>query len=190
MNPNVKNNVREYIKTIQGKMPKAIARGILRATEQTAGEIKRTVKEKFNTRTGGLSAFKSTVGPRGDKFVGVAYNDISYAGIQNWGGIITPKNRKFLAVPISAKAKATVGKGPRDWPDGVLKFIKGRNGHPSRLVEIIGKKNPHVVLHFLLLKSVKIVGKHYLEEASAKVGPQVREILGDEVSAVVTGARG
>jgi hypothetical protein len=157
--------------------------GVLKAAQYAAGELRRKVQSTFKQRTGQLGrsflpTSEITVG-KGSISAG-AFSDLICAKIQDEGGIITPKNRKFLAIPISSKARNTVGLWPRHWPKGQLVFLKDRAG--GRLIEIKGKKNPQVILHYLLRRSAKITGRHYIAASENAVRDAVRQIIAGSVS--------
>lgn len=129
--------------------------------------VKDTIRGKFGAGTGEF--------PRSYKAVMISGNaavvsDLVYARIQDKGGTIRPRRRKFLAIPISqeAKKKAKTAHGLREWPRDRLRIIKTRKG-TLIAAEI---KDKMVTVHYVLKKEVTLSGKQYLTEAlkSAK-GP-------------------
>lgn len=83
-----------------------------------------------------------------------------YAAIQEYGGEISAKGGKALAVPIHADAE---GKRPRDFSDLVM--IKRKTG-PPLLVRIKSKgKNQRFDIMFVLVKRVNIPAQPYLGPA-------------------------
>jgi len=88
--------------------------------------------------------------------IGVSGNHpaANYATIQEYGGTITPKNAKALAVPISDEAK--LFGSPRDMQGLVM--IK-RPGKPPLLCRVLGDR---VEVHWVLLSSVTIEPTHWL----------------------------
>ncbi len=91
-----------------------------------------------------------------------------YAAILEHGGRITPKRARALAVPISEEAKASAG--PRSMAD--LTMIS-RPGKPSLLVRMIGggREKWRWEIHWVLLASVTIPGRHWLEQGADAAKP-------------------
>lgn len=74
---------------------------------------------------------------------------VPYAKIHEYGGTITPKNGKYLAIPLGpAKTKGGDSRvsGPRNWPNKLV-FIKGK-GTTKLLAEVLGKVNKTVKQSF------------------------------------------
>jgi len=84
-----------------------------------------------------------------------------YAAIHEFGGTITPKSAKALAVPISAEAREVAS--PRDMTGLTL---MPRKGKPPLLVRLIGggRKKERVEVHWVLLPKVEIQATHWLSE--------------------------
>jgi len=80
--------------------------------------------------------------------------DLEYAAIQEFGGVIKPKNAKFLAIPVSSAAKQHVS--PGNYPDK-LNFVPRPSG--GMLVDRAGE------IHFILQTSVTIPAHPYLRPA-------------------------
>jgi len=94
--------------------------------------------------------------------VGVPSNTpaAKYAAILNYGGTITPKQARSLAVPVSEEAKKE--EGPRAMEG--LAMIK-RPGKPPLLARTM--RGGRLEVHWVLLKSVTIEGRHWLEQGAA-----------------------
>lgn len=94
-------------------------------------------------RTGQLARSLDAVVVAHDKavvMVGFIGGGVPYAKIHEYGGTITPKNGKYLAIPLGpAKTKGGDSRvsGPRNWPNKLI-FIKGK-GTTKLLVEVLGK---------------------------------------------------
>jgi phage gpG-like protein len=80
-------------------------------------------------------------------------NNIPYARIHQFGGIITPKSKQYLAIPTSY-AK---GKRPRDF-EGLF-FVAAKRGNNPTLCKKVGKT---VKAFFILMKEVRIPARPYL----------------------------
>jgi len=84
----------------------------------------------------------------------------TYAGIHERGGVITPRNARALAVPVSPEARKFTS--PRDMPN--LTLIP-RKGKPALLVEKLssrGSRQEQWRIHWVLLASVTIEATHWL----------------------------
>lgn len=79
--------------------------------------------------------------------------DLEYAAIHEFGGVIRPKNAKFLAIPITGAAKTYAS--PRDFPDK-LHFI------PSSSGGVLANKEG---AQYILRSSVTIPAHPYLRPA-------------------------
>jgi hypothetical protein len=78
-----------------------------------------------------------------------------YAAILEFGGTITPKQARALAVPVSEEAKKSAG--PRTMAG--LQFIP-REGKPPLLARVM--RGGRLQVHWVLLASVTIPGRHWL----------------------------
>ena len=164
------------LERVRARLTGGTKKGILKAAEFAAGELRRQVRDTFGQRTGGLGrSFRATLIDDGEGISAGAFSDAVQAKILDQGGTIHPKSVKFLAIPVSPKAKRTVGLWPRHWPKGVLRFLKDPRG--GRLVEV--SKGGRLTLHYLLRKSVTIKARHYIEAAVPAVREAVREILAE-----------
>lgn len=85
----------------------------------------------------------------------IASTNLVYAPIHQYGGTITPKKAKSLAIPLTPEA---MKQGPRDFADGRLFVYTSKKGSKF-LAEGVGEK---MVLHYVLVKSVKIPERPFL----------------------------
>jgi hypothetical protein len=185
----ITSNVGEVFESIVGSLRTQVRNGMLKASEYAAGALRRQIKGEFKTRTGGLArSFKATIQQerKTGEISGGAFSDLGRAPVQNDGGVIKPKNRQYLAVPISQKAKRTVGLWPRHWAKGKLFLIKSKAGN-LLLAEKSGRRG--LVLHYALKRSVTIKGRHYIEAAASAVDQVVRDIMGESVKTAVEGGK-
>lgn len=170
------------------EMPTALEKGILRAAQHAEGVVKKVVRESFDHPTGQLSrSFRSTfLYSRGNEVAAGAFSDLIYAEIQDQGGTITPKTVSRLAVPVSDKAKKTAGLWPRHWPKGVLTYLVSKKKNEI-LAEVKRAKGGKTTIkpHYVLKRSVTIKGRGYIEKAKSIARPEIAEILGDAIDAVL-----
>jgi phage gpG-like protein len=82
--------------------------------------------------------------------------NLDYSQIHQYGGIITPKVAKLLAIPATKEAKS-IG-SPRNWPDGELKFLFGKKGGTGAGVA----KDLKGQIQYYFAKKVTIPARPYL----------------------------
>jgi len=99
----------------------------------------------------------------------------AYAAIQEFGGTITPKNAKALAVPISDEAKKHTS--PRDMEG--LDLIP-RKDKPPLLVRQMTRRGKDVgfEVHWVLVGSVTIAATHWLSRGVAAASGEMGEAFG------------
>lgn len=155
-----------------------VKRGALKSAELTAGVLRREIMQTYPNGRGGLarSYRPSLVAVSGKKVVTGVFSDLVYAGIQNRGGVVTPRNAKALAIPLNKSIP--VGKWPRHFARGELFFVKSKRGN-SLLARTKGKDGIEPM--FLLRKSVTIRGTNYLGRASKKASPLIEKEMGSAV---------
>lgn len=166
-------------------LPSMLEAGVLESAQKTTGIIRMVIYDTFQGRTGSLarSYSETFLGWSGAVVSAASQSDHVAARIQDVGGTIRPKTRKFLAVPVGAGKLLPVGKWPRDFAPGQLRFIKSFiRGRPSILAKVSKTK---VEPMFVLVRSVTIPGKHYLDEASKIAAPVVAGILGEKAQLTV-----
>jgi len=171
------------------KLPEVFESGIWDAALHVEGEIKEEILRTFpGGRTGELenSFHAQFVKKAANRLTAGAFSDLVYASIQNYGGTILPRTVKNLAIPISERAKKTVGKWPRHYPKGQLTLIKSKKG--NLILAEITKSGRIKEAMFVLKKKVEITGKHYLERAADQATEGVEKIIGGKVEIAVYGA--
>lgn len=120
------------------------------------------------------------------------FGAVPYAKTHEEGKTITPTKGKYLAIPIhpELKTKASVGRvpGPRFVPG--LFFIMSKKGN-ALLVKSVGKKvhGSGVEPWYLLLKSVTIPPRPFLQPALEKISGQADRVISDEIARVLEGKR-
>jgi hypothetical protein len=172
----VNETLSAVIDQVDREMASTLERGMLLAAEHVVGEIRQEIFNKFNVRTGSFArSFKAQLLETGDgKVVAGALSDDPRARIQDEGGTIFAKAKK-LAIPVGAGRSLPVGTGPRQVTG--LELIP-RPGKAPLLARV--KQDGSLVPYFVLLSSVTLKGRDYLEPASQRSEPVVAEIL-DEV---------
>lgn len=162
-----------FLAKVADSVPEAMEKGVLEAGMITLAAVKDQIRKRFRPGTGNLSRsynFNWT-SKKGKKIGGEVSSDLAYAAIQNDGGIIRPRTRQNLAIPISGKAKRI---WPREWPKGQLFAIRSRRGS-LLLVERIRDR---IVPHYVLKPSVRLTGKRYLEHAAAVASDAIVKTTG------------
>lgn len=178
---------------ISEELPPALASRTLRVAEYIAGVIRKHVPKG---RTGALMrSYRATMlTTKGSGMYSAgAMSDLVYARIRNEGtgylpgGVLKAKTVKNLAIPLSDKAKRTVGLWPRDWPSGRLFLVKKRDGRLF-LAERLSRRR--IIFHYKLQPTVKQEGSRYIEASLPESVRIAREELGQAVKiAVRTGGR-
>lgn len=152
-----KLDTRDFERTL-AKLPDAVGGAALAdATMQGAEIIRKAARRKApKGRTKQLSesiAAEVTVSTRDRCEVEVG-TDIVYAAIQEFGGVIRPRNAKMLAIPLTGGARAAGT--PR--AGGKLRLIKSKNGN-LLLIDTAGRPQ------WVLKESVTIPAQPYLRPA-------------------------
>lgn len=119
--------------------------------------VQNAAKELAPKRTRNLSRSIHTevvfVGEQMEVYIGT---DLEYAAIQELGGVITPKEAKYLAIPLTDAARQFVS--PRNFGGGELSF-RPTSGGGGLLVDKNGEA------HYRLVKAVTIPAKPFLRPA-------------------------
>jgi HK97 gp10 family phage protein len=139
------------------KLDMAVAEDTLIVAAKSGAEIVQTAAQtKAPRKTSTLArSIHVEVTKRSPQYVEVAIGtDLEYAAIHEFGGVIKPKNARFLAIPVSSAAKIAVS--PGNFPDK-LNFVPRSFG--GMLVDRAGEA------HFILKTSVTIPSHPYLRPA-------------------------
>lgn len=107
----------------------------------------------------------------------------AYARIHEYGGTITPKRARALAVPVSEEAKQYTS--PRDMAN--LTLIP-RKKKPPLLVEMLtarGGRRAQWRVHWVLLASVTITGQHWLSRGADAARDAMASAFSDEFAKVL-----
>ena len=150
----------------------------LRGAEHVAGSIRaeamgRVKGSPTTVLTGALArSWRSRFVTRGaTEATAEAYSELAYARIQDEGGTIKPRTRKFLAIPL---VRLPVGKWPRDWPRDALQFIRTRRG--GLLVERVKRGRGRAI--YALVRSSTIKGSGYVAAGIKAAEPDLADIVG------------
>jgi phage gpG-like protein len=110
--------------------------------------------------------------------------NLDYSTIHQYGGIITPKVAKFLAIPATVDAKRAGS--PRNWPAGELKFqFRGAGGGVAK--DLRGE------IQYYFTKSVTIPARPFLgitEEKAKEYAEWAGEYAAEQVAKGIEGAGG
>lgn len=168
------------VKDRQGVFMKSLTK----ATLEVESRLKTAVSnDKLRVRSGRLrSSIGSIVTESGDSIIGLIGSGVrqgervKYANIQETGGIIKPKNTKYLAVPLPAALTpaGVLKKKPREWPDTFV--MKSNNGN-LLIVQRKGKRVTRLVSLFVLKKQVRIPPSYYMSDVANNMQGKVTDII-------------
>jgi hypothetical protein len=136
-------------------------------------EVRQTADRLSKKGTGTLSrSFEVTIKGRGKEFAVEVSSDLPYAKIQEFGGTITPKQGRFLTIPLNRQAK----------------------NRRARTIPNLHKRGKSLWLGdtpmYALARSVRIPAKGYLHKAMANSRAKLRILLGDAVRLIARNAKG
>lgn len=188
---------RESIAKLVDGFPQTMTKAVIKAALHVESETKKEIYETFpDGRTGALarSFHPVFIGREGNTVSAVVRSELVYARIQDEGGTIKPKGR-FLAVPLP-NVRLPVGKWPRDF-NPPLTLIP-RKGKPSLLVKITGLRKNFIGPQmgkkwtplFVLVRSVTLRGRGYVNRAALRSEPGVEAILGGFVDEAIKSSEG
>jgi phage gpG-like protein len=113
----------------------------------------------------------------------VVGTNLDYARLQQEGGEVRPTSAKALAIPLTAEA-ARVGCA-RDWtgpPLFVFRATKGQHAFLAEAQQKGGRKSfTQLVLHYILVASVKVPARPFLGFSKSFIGLALRAV-GDFVA--------
>lgn len=162
----------------------ALARSVLRAANDVGGVIGTIVKNTLTKwPTGALAgSFRPArfVEQSDKKISAEAASDLPYAGIQDKGGTVKGgKTATMLAIPLTKKARDM---WPREWAKSELTLIPSKDSGPALLCTKQGRgKRYRLVPQYVLKKSVRIMGTHYIDTARDASQQMVVDILNEGV---------
>ena len=108
----------ESLRGTSARLDLEIPKALLRVAQHVTGEIRAAIlalPDKGYRRTGQMarSFREKLLANSGGIYSAKSYSDLSYAAIQDEGGTIKPRSKKFLAVPLNSSIP--MGKWPRHW---------------------------------------------------------------------------
>jgi hypothetical protein len=172
----VVSNIDRLASQLERKLGPKMAQATMRAGEVVAGQIRREISAwTSNTSTKKSGALARSFQTKlvktegGNVEVGV-YSSLPYARIHERGGVIRPKNGKFLTIPISPQAQRTTA---RRFPEPLF-YLHRPPAHPVLAEQLGGDR---VQAHYILRTSVRIAAKGYLTKAADKSLPVAQEIV-------------
>lgn len=170
------------------KLRKELRRFMVGVALEAEGEAKDNATRSPQVRSGTLRrSIAGTVEARGDVLAltlsaggRTGGQDLAYAALQEFGGIVRPKAAKWLAIPVgAAKTRAGVSRGgPRMFGD--LRFQPSANAPQQKayLVRDAGRgRSARSELLFVLVRRTEHRPHRYLGRAWDRVPPQVLEAM-------------
>jgi len=155
-------------------------------TSRLDREVKILATRKVKVRSGRYRS--SITAELLDNLTGRVGSNLEYAGMIEFGtkhlpgGVLKPRNSRFLAIPLdAAKTAAGVPRSPKDYIDTFVK--KG----PSGNLIIWGRKDlstPDPVPLFALVTQVTIKGRGVFREARGRISPTIVRRAQDAIAEV------
>ena len=166
------------LERIERGLPPKLAELAMEAARMATGEIRAVLYETSAGATGNLArSFREVwLGSDGTVTGAGSVSDSIYARVQEVGGVIRPRVRRMLAIPLPG-AGVPFGMWPSQWAKGELYFSKGMlwatRDHKPR---------------YSLKREVTLRAKGYLRIASERIAPQLAQLFGEGVGTVIRGA--
>lgn len=181
------------------RLQRAVVRELESAALDAEGVTKDFARQRMTARSGHLfRSIQAGAEVRGGSPVlflraGGGTNEVRYAGIQEYGGVVTPRRGKFLAIPTDLVPGGRTPQPPRDFP--FLRFVPIRGGAAGLLVKDLpgrGKRGTGArsEVWYRLVRSVTIREKRFLRDGFDSARVDVRERLARRVAALVGGRDG
>lgn len=165
-------------------VPAAAAEAATAALEMERGS-KDLATARLRVRTGNLRRSITTTSEiRGDSVVlthraGGGVRDVVYAAIQEYGGTVTPRHGKYLAIPVG-RALTPAGVPRYHSPRQVHGLQFRRSGGGNLVAGLpVGKGGKRFDVLFWLVKSVTIRGKRYLRDPFERVAADMPQRIAD-----------
>lgn len=192
------------LERLSGGGMRAIVMAVARDTAADAERFGRELAgDRMRVRTGNL---RRSVGAKVEAVsdgaevrlrAGGGDRDVKYGRIQEEGGRITPKNGRYLAIPVGpALTSSGVSRyrSPRDVPN--LVFLRSKSGQ-AMLVQASDQRNTRGSLvkggkagtvFYILKTSVSIRGKHYLRDALGRAERRLPDLFDARLAVALGGA--
>ena len=176
---------------VQGGLVRHLHQEVVAASIEGESHAKKLATQRLRVRTGRLRAsIQAEVQESANTLrltLRAGQKQIPYAALQEYGGTITPKGGRFLAIPADvAQTGAGVSRysSPRDVPG--LRFVSIRGGAAGLLVKDLGGKNTRSQIWFYLVRRVRVRPTFYMRDAAAftrqslmnRISRRMTEVLG------------
>lgn len=167
-----------------------LAQVLLQGGEVMAGEIRKAIAawpdapSRLSSKTGALArSFVPVLRSQSGEAVEIGvYSPLPYARIQDTGGTIKARNRRFLAVPLTAAARRVP---PREFPGGLVALIRGNGG----VLVPRGPGGRSQGPQYALTPSVVLPGHSYLAQAAQTGLPKVSAYLAKALGRLANGGK-
>lgn len=167
----VTSDVEEVFEATSDAMTPTLAKGAMKAATFAGGAIAEVLGAGDLARSFLPARFVKI----GRKVGAGAFSDLPYAQIQDQGGTIRSKKGASgaLAIPLKSSSAAK-NQWPREWPADTLFVYRDKKKNQAFLAEARGKR---LKLHYILVKSVDIEPKDYINEALDNSRETILEIM-------------
>lgn len=150
-------------------------------------EMKNNIRSNHLIDTGNLRE-SVTAEPEGSDAVTVGPRNVVYAAIHEFGGTIRPRNAKYLAIPLSPKAKKAGS--PKNYP-GELQPMR-LAGLQDRLFlvdvdRMQRARRSELSLAYILLRSVQMPARPYVRPALDQHGDDAIQAIADALTEFIEG---
>lgn len=160
----------EHLRTAaESRIGLYVARAGAELVTQAEDEAKGRARSVMRVRSGNLwRSITGTTEQRGASLdlhlrAGGGDKDVSYAALQEYGGTVTPKKGKFLAIPVGPAlnpAGSAKYASPRDVPD--LRFVSIHGGAKGLLVRDVGGRKARTDIWYVLVRWVYVRPKSFI----------------------------
>jgi hypothetical protein len=147
-----------------GQMFDRLHRHLIKVSLEAEAGAKVNVVHRFRSMGGLVNSIEGRVALRGDSLAVALKAKKPYAGVQERGGTIRPKRGKWLAQPVGpalTRAGRNRRTSPRQFPGLFFRLSK----QAGKALLMMPTKGGKAQVYFVLHRSVKLKGRHYLEDA-------------------------
>jgi hypothetical protein len=138
---------------------------------EVEAEAQQNIERQFSTRSGGLRRFGRKIKAGGD--IGETGPQVPYGEIQEKGGTIKPKAKQWLTIPLDAALTPSGVKKKSAFEFADAFFLRTKGG--STL--LVQRQGRGIQPLFLLVRSVTLPPRPYLEPALETALPTLREMV-------------
>ena len=184
------HDIAKRLDRLRAELPSVVTR-VLTATALRMEEgAKLNARARMKTRSGTLArSIRAGVTGNVLKLAANAGGDhLIYAHLQEEGGIVRPKNKKWLTIPVEGGPAMTPAgvsryKTARDYPRP-LRFIKVRGS----LALLVDERKRRSDIVYVLVKKVTVPGRYYMRDAFKEEAPKVEPAITGQILTIL-GAR-